>query len=325
MKYYWRESVAPNKKDETMKKKLLIATDGSMHAKRALNYAAGYLCSGAECQCTLINVQPIMSQYLIDEAKTDAGVRLSLKKLHERHHTESQRMLTKSKEDLLRRGIGEADVDIVSQERTLGLAKDILEYALKHSYDVIVAGRRGLSRAQKLFMGSATSKLVEHSGGQTLWIVDGDIEPKRLLIAVDVMSPWSHLLERLGYLLGGISHLHLTFFHVRQENWVDHLGAASPETYEMAAMLARHEQDRMERFRTEAVEQLTSAGIRRDQIEVTELSKTAKVGKMIISKTESEGYDTVVIMRSGAGRAFFYGSTSRYVIDRLTGHALWIL
>jgi nucleotide-binding universal stress UspA family protein len=313
------------KKDETMKKKLLIATDGSMHAKQALNYAAGYMRGGVDCQCTLINVHPIMSQYLIDEAKTDAAVRSSLKKLHERNHAESEQMLNKSREDLLRRGIAEADVDIVSQERTLGLAKDILEYGLKHSYDAIVAGRRGLSRVQKLFMGSATSKLVEYNDHQTLWIVDAEIEPKRLLIAVDVLAPWSELLERLAYLVGDISHLQLTFFHVRQEDWVDQLGAASPETYEMASILTRHEQEKMERFRTEAVDRMVAAGLDRNRVDVVEISKTAKIGKMIINKAESEGYDTVVIMRSGSGRAFFYGSTSRYVIDRLTGHALWIL
>lgn len=308
-----------------MKKKLLVATDGSMQARQALNYAAGYMGMGADCHCTLINVHPIMSQYLIDEARTDATLRSSLKKVHERHHAESERMLTKSKDDLLHHGISEDDIDIISHERTLGLAKDILEYGRKHQYDVIVAGRRGLSRVQKLFMGSATSKLVEYSERQTLWIVDADIQPKRLLIAVDVMAPWSDLLDRIGNLVGGMSQLHLTFYHVRQENWVDQLGAASPETYEMASVLTRREQENMERFRSEARERMAAAGLAADQIEVVEASRSAKIGKMITTKTDNEGYDTVVISRSGSGRAYFYGSTSRYVIDRLTGHALWIL
>ncbi len=308
-----------------MKKKLLIATDGSIHAKRALNYAASYAKGGADCQCTLINVHPIMSQYLVDEAKRDEGVRLSLKKLHEKHHSDSDQMLNKSKEQLLRQGIAEADIDIVSHERTLGLAKDILEYGLKYGYDAIVAGRRGLTRAQKLFMGSASSKLVEYSEKQTLWIVDGEVKPKRLLIGVDVMASWSDMLSRLGRLLAGMTHLHLTFFHIRQENWADHLGAVSPETYDMAAMLSRHEEEMIARFRTEAIEEMVSAGLTNDQIEVLVKTKTAKVGKMITKKAESGGYETVVIGRSGSGRSFFYGSTSRYLIDRLTDHALWIV
>ncbi len=308
-----------------MKKKLLIATDGSTHAKRALNYAASYAKGGADCHCTLINVHPIMSQYLVEEARRDEGVRLSLKKLHEQYHADSKQLLVKNMEELLRRGISEDDIDIVSHERTLGLAKDILEYGLKHDYDAIVAGRRGLTRAQKLFMGSASSKLVEYSDKQVLWIVDGEIKPKRLLICVDVMAPWSELLSRIGRLLAGMTHLHLTFFHVRQENWADHLGAVNPETYDMAAMLTRHEEEMIARFRTEAIEQMVSAGLTNDQIEVLVKTKTAKIGKIITKKAESGDYETVVIGRSGSGSSFFYGSTSRYLIDRLTDHALWIV
>lgn len=308
-----------------MKKKLLIATDGSIHAKRALTYAAAFMSSGTDCRCTLINVQPIMSQYLIDEAKTDAGVRTSLKKMSEQHQAESMHTLNKGLDILLNNGISKADIELISQERVLGLAKDILEYGLLNDYDAIVAGRRGLTKAQKLFMGSVSSKLVDHSEGQVLWIVDGDIAPERFLIAVDMISPWTRQLDRLSHLLAGMGQLHLTFYHVMQENWVNELGAVSPETYDMATKLARHEQEMVERFRKEAIERMIAVGLDKDQVEILTPAKTAKIGKMITTEAEQGDYDTVVISRSGSGRAFFFGSTSRYVIDRLTGHALWII
>jgi len=308
-----------------MKKKLLIATDGSIHSKQALTYTAAFMSGGAEWQCTVFNVQPIMSQYLVEEAKTDAAVRTSLKKMSEQYQAESMATLNKGLDILLNQGIDKTDIELVSQERVLGLAKDILEYGRQNDYDAIVTGRRGLTRAQKLFMGSVTAKLVEFSDGQTVWVVDGDITPRHFLIAVDVMAPWGRLLDRLSSLLAGMPRLHLTFYHVVQESWVEQLGTMSPETYDMAAKLARHEQEMSERFRQEATQRMISAGIDGRHIQMLTPTKTAKIGKMIINEAEIGGYDTVVTCRSGSGRAYYSGSTSRYVADRLTDHALWIV
>ena len=81
-------------------------------------------------------------------------------------------------------GIVGSDVKIVSQTHMLGLTRDILEYSHKHQCDAIFAGPRGLTRLQKLFMGSISTKLMKHSGKIPVCIVDGPVRPHKILSQV---------------------------------------------------------------------------------------------------------------------------------------------
>ena len=146
-----------------MEKKLLIAIDESRHAKNALRYAAGYNSSAGETQFTLINIQPIISEYFLEGSKSDSKMRSALDRVNFENEASSFEVLKKSKEILVEEGIANTNIKIVSQTRMLGLTKDILEYSHKHRCDAIFAGRRGLTRLQKLFMGSTSAKLMEHS------------------------------------------------------------------------------------------------------------------------------------------------------------------
>jgi nucleotide-binding universal stress UspA family protein len=171
-----------------MLRKILIAVDGSIHSKNALEYVASLFRQTAEVQFSILNVQPIVSQYLLDEARTVPKAYNDLQRVINRQTAESNEMLESARGRFIRLGIESGRISVVSQVRLQGQAKDIIDYAHKHLYDAIVVGRRGLSRVQKAFMGSTSAKIMEHAASIPVWIVDGDVRGNNILAAVDASS-----------------------------------------------------------------------------------------------------------------------------------------
>jgi nucleotide-binding universal stress UspA family protein len=49
------------------------------------------------------------------------------------------------------------------------------------------------------------------------------------------------------------------------------------------------------------------------------------VGKMILAEAKKGNYGTVVVGRRGADQSRFFGSVSRYVTERITDRAMWLV
>ena len=64
-----------------MEKKILMAVDDSIHANQSLRYATKMFSGSKDVTFTLFHGQPMISQYLLDEAKTDPKANASLKKV----------------------------------------------------------------------------------------------------------------------------------------------------------------------------------------------------------------------------------------------------
>ena len=140
-----------------MEKKILMAVDDSIHANQSLRYATKMLSGSKDVAYTLFHGQPMISQYLLDEAKTDPKANASLKKVIKKNTAKAKTLLEKQKERMITMGVPSERIEMVAQPRMIGRSKDILEYARKGIYDAIVVGRRGLSRIQKTFMGSTSA------------------------------------------------------------------------------------------------------------------------------------------------------------------------
>jgi nucleotide-binding universal stress UspA family protein len=305
-----------------MQKKILIAVDGSYHATNGLLYAADLLARSSNIHCGLIHVHPPISQYYLEEADTDPVIAEALDRAMEKNRIESEEILEKSRQLLLSRGIDSSSIEMASQPRCLGRAKDIIDYAHRQVFDAIVTGRRGLSRVQKIFMGSTSAKLVEFSRGIPVWIVDGEITPRKFLVVVDVASPWQHLVDHLRHMCAGIDDIEVTFFYVRQGYSLEQIEGMQMD--EIHGKVARKEQAIIDRFWDETTGRLKKSGMKERQFEFLTPIQDGKIGKMILSETEAKPYDTVVIGRRGREKSFFSGSVSRYVIERLTDRTLWI-
>ena len=308
-----------------MGKKILVAVDESIHAKNALLYASGLFQPAADTQFTLINIQPIISEYFLQEAKADPKMDAALERLLSDNAANSFEILKRSKDILMQEGVAETNIEIVSQIRMLGLTKDIVEYSHKHGFDAIVAGRRGLSRLQKVFMGSTSAKLMEHSGNCPVCIVDGQVRPRRFLVALELGASSLPIIDFMGRIYDGLQGFHVTFFHVLEDFSLNYIAPFTPGISQIEGIIEAYEKQLIDKFKEELKQALAKSAIDESHLEIKTVRRTTKTARMIFEEVQNNDYDTVVLGRTGSGRAFYFGSVSRYVSERLTDHAIWMI
>jgi len=136
-----------------MIKKILVATDGSDHAKKAIDYA---------CDLALKYDAEVYLLYVIYKS----GVPKSLLKVIEAHRIE------KTPEHAILREIGDRIIKMAEREcREKGVknfqssiiegdpAQAIIEFAREKGVDMIVMGSRGLGNLEGVFLGSVSHKV----------------------------------------------------------------------------------------------------------------------------------------------------------------------
>ncbi|MCG6893092.1 MAG: universal stress protein [Desulfobacteraceae bacterium] len=307
-----------------MHKRILVAVDDSMNSKHALHYVGRTFAGRPEPAFELLHVQPILSEYLIEEARKDPKAFQRLEKAMARNMEKSRRMLEACKERMVRDGVSEERITLSSQPRRIGLAKDILDYGREGMFDSLVAGRRGLSRLQKVFMGSTSLKLIEHTDFLPVWVVDRERAVEKILVPVDGSKASLRLVELLGFLFPEREDIVFTLYHATPTG-----PEVAPESFldeeDLGEMLSELETRWVTRVLSDAVGMLTDAGIPLKKIHIRTEKTDGRPGKAILEMVESGGFDTVVMGRRGSGRAFFFGSVSRYVAERLQGRALWLV
>ena len=308
-----------------MEKKILMAVDDSIHANQSLRYATKMLSGSEEVTFTLFHGQPMISQYLLDEARTDPKASASLKKVIKKNTEEAQRLLEKQKERMITMGVPSRRIETVAQQKMIGRAKDILEYGRKGIYDAIVVGRRGLSRIQKTFMGSTSAELLENADVIPVWMVDGTVTSQRILVAVDGSESSYRALDHVGFMLSENPEIKVSLFHVSPDaEDIDAISLAKDDP-DIQDIVTKGSERLMGKFFATAAQKLKAAGIVADRVEIITTKRKAKVGKMILAEAKKGNYGTVVVGRRGADQSHFFGSVSRYVTERITDSALWLV
>ena len=308
-----------------MERKILLAFDDSIHSMGALKYVVSLSSLVKDATFTLFHVQPTISHFLLDEAKTDFKAKAELGKLVRKNAEHARAILEKYKAQMVRMGIADKCIDVATQPRSLGLVKDILEHAEKDRYDAIVVGRRGLSRIQKAFMGSVTTKLVEHSGVIPVWVVDGEVTSKKFIVAVDGSEASRRAVEYLSLMIGPNPDIRVTLLHVVPK-LETHFGFKfGKKEAGIEEVFVKADKQHINHFYVEAKKKFKEAGIPEGQIAFQVTTRTGNAGKAIIDEAKKGDYGTVVIGRRGLSKAFFMGSVSRYVVDNSSNRAFWLV
>jgi nucleotide-binding universal stress UspA family protein len=225
----------------------------------------------------------------------------------------------------VRFGVPEEKIETISWTRALGHAKDILEYARRHMFNAVVVGRRGLSKAQKIFMGSTSAKIVEHADAMPLWIVDGDVQSRKILAAVDASDTSSRIVDYLAIVLGKNPDVRLTFYHVYDDSRALITLDDSGLNADLSERIDRLQKNWIEQFHATARERLNAAGIDNSQVKWVTTVRSERVPKMIMAYARTHDFGTVVLGRRGSNDAFFTGRTAHYAAERMTDRTLWIV
>ena len=155
-----------------MKRKLLVALDGTKNSLRTALYAA-QAGSGSDTgvRLVLFHVLPRLPPHV--ESSRAAVAEKRAKVFGEKAYLKAERMLARIKERMVRAGAAPQSVSVDIVEEGGDVPAQIMEAAAEHSCDTIVVGRHEKSVIDKLLTGGDVGdKLRRKRAGYTIWVVD---------------------------------------------------------------------------------------------------------------------------------------------------------
>ncbi len=308
-----------------MEKRILIAVDGSVYSRKAMEYAAGIGSIVKDIHYTLLNVHPKVSDYLVEDAKKDPKSLATLNKATKKNQEESIRLLDESKNIMVKMGIDADKIETISQEQTRGTAKAILDHGKKSLCDAIVLGRRGVSRLAESFMGSITNSVLEHTAETPIWAIGGDVKPSKIIIAIDGSESSLRAVDHVSFMLGDNPDSKITLLHVtprlRDYCTIDFDEESDP----MKEVILSGDQQCVDSFYIHAKEKFKEAGMNESQIDIQEVTTTLNIGKTIVDEAMKGGFNTIAVGRRGINNSFFMGSVSSRILTNAKDCAVWLV
>jgi nucleotide-binding universal stress UspA family protein len=309
-----------------MQKEIMIAVDDSRHSKIAVRYAAHLYPALKDVKFTVMHVQPTISQYLLDEAKSKPQAYAELEELNRKNAESAQLLLDKYKTQMVAAGVAEENVQLKTQPRLLGVAKDILEASMAGRFDALILGRRGLSGLQDMFIGSVSANIVDNSMDTPIWLVDEEGASQDIMVAVDGSENSFKAVDHLTFIIGGNTDVKILFFHV-SPRLRDFCPVDFDESHSEALeeIIRQGDQQCIDQFFSHARKRLSEAGIQENQISFKTSEGVFRVGKAVLDEYHRGSFGTLVVGRRGMNKKFFTGSVSRYLVNKFSNGALWVV
>ena len=309
-----------------MQKKILQAVDNTRPSQRAIHYAVQLSSVVNKLHYVLIHIQPMVSFFLQEEASKSASAKRQLDKVLKKNDLFAEKLLDDCRDEMENKGIASDRIECIIKKRNLGYAKDIIDYAQKERYDAIVVGRRGLSGLFKMDAGSVTTDILEQSQVIPVWLVDGEVASSEMLMAIDGSEASLRAVDHVSFILSGNSDVHLTLLHVTSNarNYCE-IDLEEQPNPELEEIVARGDKACIDQFYPHAIKKFKDAGISEDRIKIETVKGSRRAGKTILDFAQKGNYGTVIIGRRGVNKSFFMGSVSRYLINKISNRALWIV
>lgn len=306
-----------------MERQLLIAIDDSATSTLALDYVAFLFAEDKDIRFRIGHCIT-MGEHPIPAPENSRNSLLPEIRLDKKNAT-AQRCLQKAREKLIAHGVEPDRIDTTMLHGS-DAASAMLGFAEKELVDALVVARRGIGLMGELLMGSVSSTLFDKSRATPLWIIDGEVASRKVLIPVDG-SPQSLLaLDHLSHIFAKRVDMHFFLFHAR--GWLSALPVCKPEDF--------YDKWGQEWCDTHLsgdgclyagpMEVLTGAGIPKECITPLPVSKAMEESSAIIGCARKNGCGTIVIGRRPESQAKgFLGGVSRRTIKQTENTAVWII
>lgn len=320
--------------DAKNRKKILVALDGSDHSFNAVHYLARVLPRNT-ATIVLFSVYTKRPERFWDteedpfiDPNADDG------RLWEIEHKRAiGEFLENARKTLLKYGFSPDDLVIKSQEKQIGIARDIIREA-QSGYDAVVVGRQGMNPITRLVIGSVAAKLIAGLTTVPLWLMGTEVifdssAPLKLLVTIDGSDNALRAVKYVGEMTAGAD-IDITLFQVirsfdfRLPGPDEHFFAPpegakwTEESREAHVVRAAFEK---------AVKILADTGFDHRRITTKIVSGVATRSGTIIAQAMTGGYGTIVIGRRGHSRVgeFHMGRVTNKVIQLAGKTTVWMI
>ena len=308
------------------RKMVVVPLDGSDNALRSLEYLHFMYGNQHNLEVTLKYVLPSLPPILTDDTSMKRETAVKLKALENKSVRMAEQILSKAKSLLVQKGFDEERVNTVSRKKEQGIAQDICTWVESKQADAVLTTTRGRSRLEAFFMGEVSSKLLEHCRVCPVWILEGTVKSKKILIAIDNSENAIRAVDHAGFMLSGTD-CQVTLFHTMR-----HLRRFVPlevlqETPELEQLWKSKAGQEIEPYMRKAREMLLNAGLSETQIATKVVDGSRSAATDILDEARSDGYGTIVLGRRGLSgvKEFFMGSVTSKVLQNSAGLAVWIV
>jgi nucleotide-binding universal stress UspA family protein len=160
-----------------MKVKVLLPLDNSSGSQRAVDYCARAFAPHPRAEIRLLHILAGLPPAMWDDGHIlTERERENRQRLIENWRGEQEQKWTGifagARQQLIDAGMAEGLVSTTFITKYFDVADDILKEAARGAYDTIVLGRRGLTGAKKVLLGSVSRKVLENAKNCTVVIVD---------------------------------------------------------------------------------------------------------------------------------------------------------
>jgi len=146
-------------------KKILLAVDGSENSRRAVVYLGNIAPLITDVEICLLNVYPQPPpDYYTEGGRLDRYLEMRANRARE--------MFAEAEEILVTAGVAKSSLKfevLMAEECTI--SDVVLRVQDEGDYGTVVAGKRGVSKAEEFLFGSISNALARHSKKFTSWIV----------------------------------------------------------------------------------------------------------------------------------------------------------
>ena len=307
-------------------KMFAIPVDGSENSLKSLDYLSLMYGPEHDIEVNIFYVLPSLPLTLTEDPTMDRETAEKLKAVKAKNIRMAERILLEAKTALIRKGFPEDRIKTFYLKKKMSVAQGVCVWAESKLADAVLMTTRGRSRLEAFFMGEVASRTLEYCRVCPVWIVEGAVKSKSVIIGLDGSNYALRAVDHVGFMLSGTD-CHVTLFHTMR-----HLRRFIPlevieEAPELEELWKHKAGQRIAPHMNQAKEMLLETGLKESQIITKVVDGTRSAAQDILEEARRNGYGTVVLGRHGTSmvKEFFMGSVVRKVLDNCHGLAVWVV
>ncbi len=299
-----------------IQKMIVVPIDGSKNSLTSLDYTNLMFGPKHSLKVTLFHVLPGLPPFLVEESRKDAKIGEQLNNLKKKSIGLAERLLTEAKNKLVQRGFAEQAIKTIYQERRVGIARDICNWAEDNQADAMIISSRGRTRLHAFFTGEIANKVLEYSKTCPIWMIKGSVKTGDVLLAVDHSENALRAVDHCGIMLSGTG-ADVTAFHAKRDLRRFIPKEVVEEFPEFKKFWQRKAGEVVAPYLKKSKEMLLKAGLDERQVTIKAINGSRNTARDILDEARSNGIGTVVLGKRGYSNVkdFSMGSIARKVLD----------